>query len=122
MYFNLVLLLRAVSRAAPYLSAYDVCSGDPIWDKAAMTGIQRVIAASSGAGRGPEKEVFDEGGLFNGENAVTLKEEFKDRFRNVSRIMDCVGCDKCRLWGKLQVSGLGTAMKILFELDESALE
>lgn len=28
--------------------------------------------------------------------------------------MDCVGCDKCRLWGKLQTQGLGTALKILF--------
>ena len=28
--------------------------------------------------------------------------------------MDCVGCEKCRLWGKLQVLGLGTALKILF--------
>lgn len=28
--------------------------------------------------------------------------------------MDCVGCDKCRLWGGLQVSGLGTALKFLF--------
>lgn len=36
--------------------------------------------------------------------------------------MDCVGCDKCRLWGKVQTSGLGTALKILFELDEKALE
>lgn len=43
-----------------------------------------------------------------------LKAEFKDHFRNISRIMDCVGCDKCRLWGKLQVTGLGTALKILF--------
>lgn len=51
-----------------------------------------------------------------------MKEQFKTHFRNVSRIMDCVGCDKCRLWGKLQVSGLGTALKILFELDEEALE
>jgi phosphoribosylaminoimidazole-succinocarboxamide synthase len=51
-----------------------------------------------------------------------IKQEFKDKFRNVSMIMDCVGCDKCRLWGKLQVSGLGTALKILFELDEKALE
>ena len=51
-----------------------------------------------------------------------LKEEFKQHFRNVTRIMDCVGCDKCRLWGKVQTSGVGTALKILFELDESALE
>lgn len=51
-----------------------------------------------------------------------LKEEFKDHFRNVSRIMDCVGCDKCRLWGKVQTTGLATALKILFEMDEKALE
>jgi len=50
-----------------------------------------------------------------------LKEEFKAHFRNVSRIMDCVGCDKCRLWGKVQTTGLATAMKVLFELDEMAL-
>ena len=36
--------------------------------------------------------------------------------------MDCVGCDKCRLWGKIQTTGLGTAMKVLFELDEKNLE
>jgi len=32
--------------------------------------------------------------------------------------MDCVGCDKCRLWGKLQTQGLGTALKILFSEKE----
>ena len=48
-----------------------------------------------------------------------LKVEFRERFRNVSRIMDCVGCDKCRLWGKLQTSGYGTALKVLFEFDEN---
>lgn len=36
--------------------------------------------------------------------------------------MDCVGCDKCRLWGKVQTTGVATALKILFELDEQALE
>ncbi|PHT37911.1 Endoplasmic reticulum oxidoreductin-2 [Capsicum baccatum] len=30
--------------------------------------------------------------------------------------MDCVGCEKCRLWAKL-VLGLGTALKILFSVD-----
>lgn len=33
--------------------------------------------------------------------------------------MDCVGCEKCRLWGKLQVTGLGTALKLLFSYDET---
>ena len=36
------------------------------------------------------------------------------KFRNITRIMDCVGCDKCRLWGKIQTKALGTALKILF--------
>lgn len=31
--------------------------------------------------------------------------------------MDCVGCDKCRLWGKMQITGLGTALKLLFSYD-----
>ena len=57
-----------------------------------------------------------------GRSSQLLKEQFKSHFRNVSRIMDCVGCDKCRLWGKLQVSGIGTALKILFALDDKALE
>ena len=43
-----------------------------------------------------------------------MQEEFKSHFKNVSRIMDCVGCDKCKLWGKLQVQGVGTALKVLF--------
>ena len=48
---------------------------------------------------------FDESSMFNGggEDNRKLKAEFRDHFRNVSRIMDCVGCDKCKLWGKLQV-------------------
>ena len=36
------------------------------------------------------------------------------KFRNITKIMDCVGCDKCRLWGKTQTLALGTALKILF--------
>ena len=38
-------------------------------------------------------------------------------FLECSAMMDCVGCEKCRLWGKLQVLGLGTALKILFSVD-----
>jgi hypothetical protein len=43
-----------------------------------------------------------------------LRASLRGRYRNISRIMDCVGCEKCRLWGKLQFLGLGTAMKLLF--------
>ncbi|XP_065919245.1 uncharacterized protein [Dysidea avara] len=52
--------------------------------------------------------------MFNDDSSIELKSQFKQRFRNISRIMDCVGCEKCRLWGKVQVRGIGTALKILF--------
>lgn len=50
--------------------------------------------------------------------SFSLQEEFRLHFKNISRIMDCVGCSKCRLWGKLQTQGLGTALKILFSEKE----
>uniref|UniRef100_A0A8C2YB87 ERO1-like protein alpha n=1 Tax=Coturnix japonica TaxID=93934 RepID=A0A8C2YB87_COTJA len=36
------------------------------------------------------------------------QEEVRLHFKNISKIMDCVGCFKCRLWGKLQVSSVST--------------
>lgn len=37
-----------------------------------------------------------------------LKEQFVGKFHNISRIMDCVGCEKCKMWGKLETLGIGT--------------
>lgn len=42
-------------------------------------------------------------------------DQIKMRFRNISDIIDCVGCQKCKLHGKLQIYGLATMLKILFE-------
>jgi len=43
-----------------------------------------------------------------------LLDQVQAKFYNISRIFDCVGCDKCRFNGKVQITGLGAAMKILF--------
>ena len=32
----------------------------------------------------------------------------------VASIIDCVGCEKCKLWGKLQILGIATSLKVLF--------
>ncbi|GHJ88695.1 hypothetical protein NliqN6_5097 [Naganishia liquefaciens] len=124
-YFNAVLLLRAVARAAPYLEAYDIETAknrtDLVGlqkDRKARKEMDRVLELAKNSGAG----WFDEKGLFRGDDALQLRDQFKYNFRNVSRILDCTGCDKCRLWGKLQVSGIGTALKILFELDDKAFD
>ena len=67
-------------------------------------------------------KTFDETAMFNDLDAEKLKEEVKNSFRNISRIMDCVSCEKCKLWGKIQTTGLGTALKVLFSYDENPLE
>lgn len=58
------------------------------------------------------KSQFNESDLFGREPAVG--HEFAEHFRNITNnIMDCVACQKCKLWGKIQIHGLGTAFKIL---------
>ena len=59
---------------------------------------------------------FDESLLFQDERAENLKNEFRIRFKNVTSIIDCAACEKCRLWGKLQTHGLGTALKVCSKL------
>lgn len=46
-------------------------------------------------------------------------DQIKMRFRNISSIIDCVSCQKCKLHGKLQIYGLATMMKILFSKEEN---
>lgn len=58
---------------------------------------------------------FDETKLFQGE-FIQLKEDFRLKFLNISRIMDCVGCDKCRLWGKVQVRIKATESDITYSM------
>ncbi|KAL2271040.1 hypothetical protein VTJ83DRAFT_411 [Remersonia thermophila] len=115
LYFNYALLTRAVAKLGPYLSRrgdYTFCLGEPAQDEATRA---KVLDVASRAASVPD--IFDESLMFKNGEGPSLKEDFRNRFRNVSRLMDCVGCDKCRLWGKLQTRGYGTALKVLFEFD-----
>lgn len=53
---------------------------------------------------------------------MELLTEIQHKFYNISRVMDCISCDKCRLNGKVQVRGLATALKILFIPDSKKNE
>ncbi|KAJ5664610.1 Endoplasmic reticulum oxidoreductin-1 [Penicillium macrosclerotiorum] len=114
MYFNYALVSRAVAKLRKHLQGYTFCTSDPDQDIETKQKINQLTDVLS---RPPQ--IFDENLMFQDPSAEGLKEDFRNRFRNVSRLMDCVGCDKCRLWGKLQVNGYGTALKVLFEYDET---
>ncbi|OJJ46092.1 hypothetical protein ASPZODRAFT_142721 [Penicilliopsis zonata CBS 506.65] len=114
LYFNYALVSRAVAKLRKHLQDYTFCSGDPVQDSDTRRQVSQLTEILA-----DRPQIFDENIMFQDPSAIGLKEDFRNRFRNVSRIMDCVGCDKCRLWGKLQTSGYGTALKVLFEYDET---
>ena len=110
-YFNYVLVSRAISKLSGWLNEYTFCSGDPDHDQYTAGKVKQITSLAS-------QVHYDESPLFED---VLLKEDFRNRFRNISMLMDCVGCDKCRLWCKVQVAGYGTALKILFDEDSISL-
>jgi hypothetical protein len=56
---------------------------------------------------------FDDTKFLQSEHAQLLIPEMKKMMRNVSALMDCVSCQKCRLWGKLEAQGIATALKVI---------
>ena len=56
---------------------------------------------------------FQEADLFQDENMNNeeLKEMFKTNFMKISELMDCLGCERCKVWGKLQVTGKTSNLK-----------
>lgn len=110
LYFLYLLELRALAKAAPYLYSEEYYTGSDAEDKDTRLAVKDILNVVESF-----PNHFNESVMFNGGvKAQLLKEEFRQHFINISRIMDCVGCEKCKLWGKLQVQGVGTALKILF--------
>lgn len=112
-YFNYIVMLRALKKLEPYLKGFTFCTNNQTEDALTRQLLDHVLGSAEGC-----PTLFEEKQLFLGQDSRKLMREIKGAFRNISRIMDCVSCDKCKMWGKLQVTGLGTALKILFSLDD----
>jgi len=80
-------------------------------DEKIMAGIEHIVKSAKNF-----QYHFDENDLFKSDQLRQgeLFAEFKNKFREISHLMDCMGCERCKVWGKLQVTGIGTALKILF--------
>ena len=115
LFFLYSLMLKAVNKAIPYLIEYDYSSGNKTEDQMTL----KII-----------KEIF----RYELQNIDLIEDSFKDtieyfennfissnkiptliiRFRNISSIIDCVTCSKCRMHAKLEVFGIATMLKIMF--------
>ncbi|KAF5472522.1 hypothetical protein F2P56_009236 [Juglans regia] len=115
LYFTFLFVLRAVTKAADYLEYAEYDTGNLTEDLRTMSLMRQLLFNPKLKAACPIP--YDEAKLWRGQRGPELKQKIQQQFRNISALMDCVGCEKCRLWGKLQVLGLGTALKILFSVD-----
>ncbi|KAL7218463.1 hypothetical protein ACSBR2_011679 [Camellia fascicularis] len=116
LYFTFLFVLRAVTKAADYLEQAEYDTGNHAEDLKAQSMMRQLLYNPKLQAACPLP--FDEAKLWQGQSEPELKQQIQKQFRNISALMDCVGCEKCRLWGKLQVLGLGTALKILFSVND----
>ncbi|XP_077249558.1 endoplasmic reticulum oxidoreductin-1-like [Tasmannia lanceolata] len=120
LYFTFLFVLRAVTKAADYLEQAEYDTGNPTEDLKTQSLVRQLLHNPTLQASCPLP--FDEAKLWQGQSGPELKLQVQKQFRNISALMDCVGCEKCRLWGKLQVLGLGTALKILFSVNGNNLK
>lgn len=109
LYFLFLLELRALAKAAPILELLVFDSGDTEEDERMKDGLEKLLEKVK---QFPEH--FDEAKMFKTGESEELLGSFKDNFRSISLLMDCLGCERCKVWGKLQITGIGTALKVLF--------
>eukprot|EP00466_Bigelowiella_natans_P018075 jgi/Bigna1/138510/aug1.45_g13218 len=124
LHFGFVVLLRAVRKAGPQLLEMDYRT-DILANASSPEGtgrhtralVERLLQTDMLASCNEVFGAFDESLLFqsnrDGTPVAQLKRHFKQVFRNISRVLDCVSCQKCKLHGKLSLLGLGTALKTL---------
>ena len=117
------LVIKAVNKAREFLLEYNYESGNKVEDENTKNLISTIFRDNSDnlkyledAFVGTEQELKH----FLESQKIS---ELIIRFRNISSIIDCVTCSKCRMHAKLEVFGMGTMLKILFanklELKES---
>ena len=112
LYFAYLFVLRAVTKAGPYMEHLDIDTGFPGEDAVTRELLVSLLHDPKLASACPLP--FDETKVFVGEGGERRRAQMQSQFREITRVLDCVGCEKCKLWGKLQVLGMATALKINF--------
>ncbi|KAJ1619470.1 endoplasmic reticulum Oxidoreductin 1-domain-containing protein [Pavlovales sp. CCMP2436] len=117
LHFAFVVLLRAVQKGAEFIRDFPYAQGVSA-EEGQRTGalVGRLLDSCILQSCASVFSAFDEALLFQKPHEHTwwsLRRQFKGVFHNISHIVDCIPCQKCKLHGKLQLLGLGTALKWL---------
>jgi len=109
-----LLELRALAKAAPLIEKLSFNSGDAKEDEKIKQNLREFLKAVK-----EFPDHFDESSMFTSEESTELVSSFKENFSSIAGLMDCLGCERCTVWGKVQITGIGTALKVLFTAPES---
>lgn len=131
LHFSFVVMLRAVKKAAPFLNTYSYSTGNDKESEKVRGLMARLLDSQVLSLCSPLFDAFDETRLFRNvsltdyaeqraaaEQRSRLKRQFKSVFQNITVLVDCVQCQRCRLHAKLFSLGLGSALKILLTPQE----
>jgi flavocytochrome c len=123
LHFSFVVMLRAIKKAAPFLQSYNFPTGHGQEGSTSRNLMNRLLDSQVLSLCSPLFDAFDETRLFKdtvssedraaAEQRSRLKRQFKSTFKNITALVDCVECQRCRLHAKLFSLGLGSALKIL---------
>ncbi|ORX98092.1 endoplasmic reticulum oxidoreductin 1, partial [Basidiobolus meristosporus CBS 931.73] len=117
LYFVYMLLLEALSKGLPLLSSSDTFMNNLQAEKDAKTLVSKALFSMAS-----EPHIVDTKALLHEASSFVGTKALQGHLHNVLRIIECVTCDRCRLWGTLQVTGLSVALKILDSSEKSRLE
>jgi len=112
LYVAFALLLRAVVKAGPAVTAA-VPQDDPFFAESLSEWTDSLLPELIDMAHSCPN-TFDESDLLVDPGLGSKKVELQRRFQHLQEIMQCVGCDRCKLWGTLQTLGIGTALRVLF--------
>ena len=62
---------------------------------------------------GSSSTTFNESKILETPEGRLLVPQFQEKLANITTLMDCLTCEKCRVWGKLQTMGLAAALKVV---------
>lgn len=108
-YFDYAVVAKALFKIKDYMKDLSFCN---VYNEEVKEKFINIVSQL-------DRKIFNEDLIFADNISSKLKDDFRLRFKNVTRIMDCVHCDRCRMWGKIQTTGYATSLKILFELEQN---
>ena len=99
LYFNFVILLRAVNKFRVPLSELSYYTGNSFDDNNTVYNIFDLLEQDFLESACSRSDSIDETMLFRYQNATRI-DDFRAAVREISQVIDCVGCKECKLHAK----------------------